>query len=547
MRNQKTGRNLLAWALSLSLLLSCATALAASETVQLMYTAVASSMDAQNETDAALLGEAAFGYTFSDPLCVVNPYGNVPLCALLIFDTAEETTVSMTVKGHDPADDVTAEFPAATRHILPVIGLYADESNTVELSLPDGSMAAVMIETEALNNEALLTGNVTVPAGIAFDTSKLTFLTIGNTQCVIAYDSHGDLRYYAEFPARRTTPLRQLPNGRFLVCSDNTALDSEANGGFMEVDLCGRVYRQFLLPGGFHHEILVLPNGNYMIASSQDDLAVLMDRIVEVDHVTGNIVWDLDLSEIMDSTDGSGTSYREKDWAHINAISYDGATGSVLLSCRGIDAVVSVDKQSKTINWILGNPEGWSNTDLSLFFTPAEGQADFEWNYAQHDATFLDSTHILMFDNGTNRYKTVTPEDERNTAHYSRAVLYNIDPAAMTITQEWSYGKERGLEWYSSRFCSADYDATADAYWICSGTTEYDPVSDAYVENVSTLSDPGAAVTLTKVDLVRGQDLLYELVPQVTAYRMARLNPYAYPVNLDITVPGAIYTYTKTE
>ncbi len=541
----KRARHITVLILSLMLLIFCVSASA--EGTAPAYTTVASAIAQQDEVDAALLAEAELGYSFEAPLCVINPYGNVPLCAVILFDTAEETPVSMTVKGHAAENDVTAEFPAATRHILPVIGLYANEENTVVLTLADGSTSTVAVQTEMIPDETLLTGEVTVSTPGVFGPSELLFAAMGNTTCVTAYDSQGDLRYYAEFVARRTTPLRQLENGHYLVCSNNTAEADDANGGFMEVDLCGRIYAQYTLPGGFHHEIATLPNGNVLIATSQDDIAVLMDRVVEVNLATGDIVWDLDLSDIMDSTDGSGTLYREKDWAHMNAISYDEATDSVIMSCRAIDAVVSVDKAAKTLNWILGNPEGWTNTDSALFFTPAQDQADFEWNYAQHDATFMDSTHILMFDNGTNRYKTTTPEAERNTEHYSRAVLYAIDPETMTITQEWSYGKERGLEWYSSHFCSAAYNAALDAYWICSGTTQYDPHTDTYVEDAKTLEYPDDMQTLGKADLVRGSDLLFEIVLNSATYRTVCYHPYQYAAMVDLHTPGVLYTYTPAE
>jgi arylsulfate sulfotransferase len=541
-------------ALILILLLACTAALAEGTTAEPLYGTIVSGIEEQDAIDAQLAAEAEHGYTFDNPLCVINPYGTVPLSAVLIFDTAAETAVTLTVKGHSEEDDVTAEFPAATRHILPVIGLYSGEANTVVLTLSDGSASTVTVQTEAIDDETLLKGEVTVPAGEAYDYSELTFVTIGNTQCVTAYDSKGDLRYYASFKARRTTPIRQLANGHYLVCSDNTAEESDANGGFMEVDLCGKIYRLYTLPGGFHHDVTELPNGNFLVATSQDDLAVVMDRVVEIDRETGDIVWDLDLSDILDSADGSSTLYKATDWAHLNAVSYDEATDSVLLSCRAIDAVVSVDKETSAVNWILGNPEGWTNTDSSLFFTPAEGQADFEWNYGQHDATFLDSTHIMMFDNGTNRYKTVTPEAQRNTLSYSRAVVYAIDPETMTISQEWSYGKERGEEWYSSHFCSVEYDAEESAYWICSGTIESetgvyaaDTAATDTAAATTAAADTQTAVTLARIDMVRDSDLLYELVLTASGYRATRLNPYAYATMLDLETPGIVYSYTKAE
>ena len=510
-----------------------------------VYKAIAASMETQNAIDQALLAEAALGYTLEEPFCMVNPYGLVPLSAILIFDTPQETPVTMTVKGHAAEDDVTAEFPAATRHILTVVGLYANENNTVILSLPDGSTSTVMIQTESVDDETLLHGQVTVPASNHYNFTQLTFVSIGNTQCVVAYDSKGDLRYYAKFVGTTTTPLPQLENGHYLVIEDNTAKEEGNKGGFMEVDLCGRIYRKFILPGGFHHDICVLADGSFVVPSSQDDMAVRQAKLVEIDPETNDIVWELELGTLLDPTDGGSTLAKEVDWFHLNAIDYSEATNSLLLSGRAANTVLSYDLTAKKLNWILGNPEGWTTVDPSLFFTPAEGQADFEWNYAQHDATFLDSTHIMLFDNGTSRNKTVTPEAEQNTDYYSRAVVYEIDPDAMTIDQTWSYGKQLGTTWYSSHFCGVSYDETEGSYWICSGTTEYDTATQTYVADASAVADEATLQTHAKLDMVKGSDLLYELVLTAPAYRLFRLNPYTYAANTDLSTPGVTYTYER--
>mgnify|MGYP003317044320 CR=1 FL=1 len=53
----------------------------------------------QNEIEAELLKDTA--YTYENPKIIVNPYGNSPLTALVIFETKDLTAPSITVQGKD--------------------------------------------------------------------------------------------------------------------------------------------------------------------------------------------------------------------------------------------------------------------------------------------------------------------------------------------------------------------------------------------------------------------------------------------------------------
>jgi arylsulfate sulfotransferase len=56
----------------------------------------------------------------------------------------------------------------------------------------------------------------------------------------------------------------------------------------------------------------------------------------------------------------------------------------------------------------------------------------------------------MLFDNGDTR-------NYSGTTLYSRAVRYEIDAAAMTVRQQWQYGKERGAETYSRIVSDVDF------------------------------------------------------------------------------------------
>ena len=61
-------------------------------------------------------------YTLDNPNIIINPYGNSPLTALVIFQTKDLTTVSITIKGKDEANDITHTYTPSKVHVLPIYG-----------------------------------------------------------------------------------------------------------------------------------------------------------------------------------------------------------------------------------------------------------------------------------------------------------------------------------------------------------------------------------------------------------------------------------------
>ena len=70
--------------------------------------------------------------------------------------------------------------------------------------------------------------------------------------------------------------------------------------------------------------------------------------------------------------------------------------------------------------------------------------------------------NLIVFDNGTYRNFTEAPT-------YSRAVEYEINPTDKTVKQVWQYGKERGVNFFSSIISDVDYLAEDNNMLVTSG------------------------------------------------------------------------------
>lgn len=87
----------------------------------------------------------------------MNPYGNSPLSAYILFETKDACKVTMTVVGKTKETDITAEFEKTKKHRIPVVGLYPNAKNKVHLSCVDKNgkkkTKTVIIQTKELPKE----------------------------------------------------------------------------------------------------------------------------------------------------------------------------------------------------------------------------------------------------------------------------------------------------------------------------------------------------------------------------------------------------------
>lgn len=465
----------------------------------------------QNEVDAQLQAEAAKGNPLDEAMVVVDPYNASPLTAVVIFSTDKETGGKIIVKGKSKEDNITGSFQKAKEHIVPVYGLYSGDTTEIEIITDEGQKTTVTATTEKIDFEIDdISVNMIDESKYNYDQLSVVYSTTGASYML---DSKGDIRWY--YTDGGNYGVEKLANGHLMVPTTYVAYPNYYMSGIQEIDLLGKIYNEYDIPGGQHHEITELSNGNFLVVSDAPDYSSLEDYIVEIDRKTGDVVWELDMKDIMDTTDGLSASLEidgseETDWFHNNGLYYDEEKDLILLSARHIDAIVAVEKSTKEIKWILGDPAGWKNTDKSLFFTPVGD--DFEWQYAQHNVSMLKNGDILLFDNGTAKVKADNIANKvKGDDVYSRAVVYRIDTEKMTVAQVWQYGKERGPEWYSDWMSGVEsLDGTTNDIWITAGTNIYDKKTDSYDFGNMGQFKEGVVMT-THLSHVIDNELAYEI------------------------------------
>ncbi|RYD05813.1 hypothetical protein N752_07935 [Desulforamulus aquiferis] len=351
----------------------------------------------QYQAEQAFLAEYQKGdHTFENPYVKLNPYLIAPLTALLMFKTAEPTTVSIVVKGKEEAGDISFSFAEATEHMIPIYGLYPGWINRIELVLGNGESRVVTIQTEQAPDKVKLPTQLTTTAEYFQD--NIMFVTPTSDAFTAGYDYRGDVRWYGTL--NFAFDLKRVKNGRLLIGTHRLLMPPYHTTGIYEMGIIGKIYKEYRLPGGYHHDQFEMEDGNLLILTQDLPRGTVEDMLVLVDRQTGQILKTWDYQKVLPTNVGGSGSQDGHDWFHNNAVWYDKRTHSLTLSGRHQDAIINLDYETGALNWIIGDPEGWPQELVDKYFFKPVGEGDFDWQYEQHACVVLPDGDIMAFDNG---------------------------------------------------------------------------------------------------------------------------------------------------
>ena len=476
------------------------------------------------------------GYTLDNPNIILNPYGNSPLTALILFETEQELDVKVTITGKDKLTTYTHTFSKTKEHYLPIYGLYADSNNKIIIECGNNKKE-IYIQTEKLPE------NMILPTSIKTNKSKLTndlyFYTPSSSGYTVAYDVNGDIRWYLTNYA--LWKIDRLQNGHLLVSTERLINNPYYMTGLYEIDLLGKIYTEFSLEGGYHHDYYEMENGNLLVASDDfnNEDGTVEDYIVELDRTTGKVIKTFDLKKVLNMEDGQSENYTSYDWFHNNSVWYDKKTDSITLSGRHQDAVINISYQTGELNWIIGDSTNWSSEYQKYFFTPVGD--NFEWQWSQHAAMITPEGYVFLFDNGNNKSKNKDEYVDASNS-YSRGVMYKIDTKNMTIEQVFEYGKEKGSSFYSPYISDVDY-LDKNHYIIHSGGIVY---VDGKNSNQPAGFSKGAKLVSDTVELLNNE-VIFEIMLPTNNYRVEKMSLYSESENFTLGKANRLGSLGKTD
>ena len=296
-------------------------------------------------------------YSLDNPNVILNPYGNCPLSAIIVFQTKDLTTPSITIRGRN-GNDLSHTYTPSKVHILPIYGLYAGYENKIIIEV-SGKKKELTIKTDDLPSDFpssnLITSN---------NTSDFYFTSFEDASYTAAFDGYGFVRWYVTGDYK--WDIQRLNNGHILMSSDKT-ISGNYSAGLMEMDLLGKVYYEYLIPGGYHHNVFEMNNGNLLTISNNISSDTLEDYIVEIDRNNGNIVKEIDLSDILDNK-------KNGNWFKATSLFYDVNTNSITVSGYNSDIIINIDYSTLNINWIIGED---APSDFDSYVLKSDGNVHF--------------------------------------------------------------------------------------------------------------------------------------------------------------------------
>jgi len=221
----------------------------------------------------------SYGYTIDNPNIIINPYDISPLTALIIFETEKEEQIKITIEGKDDKTTYHNTFASSKTHYIPVYGLYPDSENKVIIESKD-TKEEYIIKTPSLPTDLI---NIETN-----DTDKLLFITTDNY--TYAIDSNNDIRWY--LTKEYSKKISRLSNGNFLLSTDKKN-ENNSNTGLIEIDLLGKIYKEYKINTGYY--------GSY--TELENSILVLSKDILEIDKQTGAILSTISLDSTYEKID----------------------------------------------------------------------------------------------------------------------------------------------------------------------------------------------------------------------------------------------------
>lgn len=457
----------------------------------------------------------SYGYTIDEPNIILNPYEISPLTALVMFETNDYVSPTVTVVGKSEKTTYTHTFKESKTHYLEILGLYPDYNNEVIISYGDVTKK-IYIQTGKLPN------NFVMPSSIYKDEDKLDnelyFYTPSSIGYTCAYDINGDVRWY--LTESFIWEINRLRNGNLLLSTDKLVNNPYYTTGLYEMNMLGKIYFEYNIDGGYHHDYYEMPNGNILVLSNNFANGTVEDYIVELDLRDGSIVKKFDLTDILPMNEGESENSTTYDWFHNNSVWYDEKSNSITLSGRHMDAVINLSYDTGKLNWIIGDSTNYSSEWQKYFFKPIGD--NFEWQWSQHSAKITPDGYVFIFDNGNNKSKIKEKYVDASNS-YSRGVMYKIDTKNMTIEQIWEYGKERGSDFYSPYISNVLYLEENHFVVHSGGIVKVNGIPSNYPAG---LSNEEVSLKSDTVELLNNE-VIYELILPTNNYRVRKMEMYS--------------------
>ncbi len=399
--------------------------------------------------------------TIDNPKVINNPYYLSPLTSVIIFYTETEEEIVLKVN-----DGEEIKFSSSNEHVIPIYGLYPDYNNKI------------IISTKNFNKEIYIeTDKIDIP-NMELEVNKVgineNFLVTTTTYPII-YNSDGEVIWY--LTENFSEDIVFLENGHIILSTSKLLLDNFTKTGFVEIDLLGKIYNEYILNGGYHNQMLLLDNGNYLVLSSNVNDISDKGVLVEINKSNGKVVKRLILKDIFNSIDYTSSLLDIESFTYNN--------GKVIMYLKNINALITIDYDTQKIISIYSDNEIFDspiyqeyltninfnnistvkfiNDNLNVFYNSIN-EANYDCNNLQ-----IDNASIVKYGENMQEKSKIN----LNITNIGNTDIEKIDSNNLVVLSSNNFNDKSGV-------CDVNYDFYGEIYiyneneLIFSGLLDYD-------------------------------------------------------------------------
>jgi hypothetical protein len=345
---------------------------------------------------------------------------------------------------------------------LPLYGLYPGYANTVALTyrFVDGSESAATtaITTAPFDDPCGYDMPTVLQARTSDTTLSYDYMMVKGrceTFSPAIIDTDGALRWVG--PAGISNISATLYQNSIFIASGTKLYRLDFDGTVTFLHDYADIGVTFI-----HHNI---DRGKYGLILDVNTTSYFESTNLEVD-ASGNVLKTWDMAQIISAAMTAGGDDPAQfvyptptDWFHNNAVCYNRADDSVIISSRE-NFVICLDYTTNEIKWILGDPtKKWHQFPSLAQFALSLG-ANTLPPIGQHSVSITFDQALLLYDNGARSFFQQPLGAGRP---YSSPRKYEVDLETMTATEVWNYEMDQSIFTY---ICGSVYEDAPYNYLI---------------------------------------------------------------------------------
>ena len=361
-------------------------------------------------------------YTFDNPYLIVDPYGISPL---IIFQTPNEASIQVSINGVKATTMESSKI-----HSIPIYGLKVGMNNRVVLKMNDQEKEIMIDRTDVkISNLSVEKSNPKATLN-----NDLYFLSTPNDKGASAYDGEGNVVW--RLKERYSLDIEFLDNGHMYLSNDFSSGLLDCYDGFYEIDYFGKIHKEYSMENGYHHELISLSDNTVIVAGGYngDGPSYNASYIYQVNLENGKILNSFDVYDLFSKVDQDFANELLGKVIQVNSIYYDENSKNMILSLRGISSIISLNFDTKEINWIFGDASFYSEAFQKYMLHITDGS---RLPKGQHTVSLTSDGYLSVFNNDFDMVHSTSYDIMSFKDNYSSATIYKID--GKNISTIWNY------------------------------------------------------------------------------------------------------------